>query len=177
MSLSWGSIIREGLKYTTFNTDIGWAGVLGANSGLLRTTLPQPSAQQAKQLLGDRVKDASWSPAFFADLIKRLRSYLAGHKVAFPDALDLSAATSFQRQVWQITRLIPYGETRSYSWLAEQLGKAGAVRAVGQALGRNPLPIIIPCHRVVAKDGQLGGYTGGVEIKRYLLNLEALKPL
>ncbi len=102
---------------------------------------------------------------------------MAGHKVAFPDALDLSAATSFQRQVWQITRLIPYGETRSYSWLAEQLGKAGAVRAVGQALGRNPLPIIIPCHRVVAKDGQLGGYTGGVEIKRYLLNLEALKPL
>ena len=72
-----------------------------------------------------------------------------------------------------MTRLIPYGETRSYIWLAEQLGKMGAVRAVGQALARNPLPIIIPCHRVVAKDGQLGGFTGGMEIKRQLLYLEA----
>ncbi len=149
---------------------------MGSNSGLLRTTLPQPSSQKARQLLGDRVKDAVWSPAFFADLMLRLKSYLAGSRVAFPDKLDLSPATPFQRQVWEATRLIPYGETRSYSWVAEQLGKARAARAVGQALGRNPLPIIIPCHRVVAKDGQLGGYTGGVEIKRYLLNLEALKP-
>jgi methylated-DNA-[protein]-cysteine S-methyltransferase len=173
LSLSWGSIIREGLKYTISNIDIGWVGVLGTSYGLLRSTLPQPSARKAEQLLGDRVKDAAWAPAFFAELIKRLRSYFSGHKTTFPNALDLSAATSFQRQVWKMTRLIPYGETRSYSWLAEQLGKAGAVRAVGQALGRNPLPIIIPCHRVVAKDGRLGGYTGGVEIKRYLLNLEA----
>jgi len=75
--------------------------------------------------------------------------------------------------VWQLTRLIPYGETRSYTWVAEQLGKAGAVRAVGQALARNPLPIIVPCHRVVAKDGKLGGYSGGVEKKDYLLRLES----
>jgi methylated-DNA-[protein]-cysteine S-methyltransferase len=149
---------------------------LGSNSGLLRTTLPQPSSQKARQLLGDRVNDATWSPVFFAGLRRRLRSYLAGSRAAFPDKLDLSPATSFQRQVWEITRLIPYGETRSYSWVAEQLGEAGAVRAVGQALGRNSLPIIIPCHRVVAKDGRLGGYSGGVEMKRHLLNLEALKP-
>ena len=174
MSLNWGSTIREGLKYITFNADIGWVGVLGSSYGLLRTTLPQPSAQQAKQLLGERVKDAAWSPALFADLILRLRSYFAGRRAAFFDWLDLSQATAFQRPVWEMTRLIPYGETRSYSWLAEQLGKAGAVRAVGQALAQNPLPIIIPCHRVVAKDGKLGGFTGGVEIKRYLLNLEAL---
>ena len=173
MSLSWGSTIRKSLKYLTFDTDIGWVGVLGSNSGLLRTTLPQPSSQKARQLLGDRVKDAAWSSTLFADLRRRLRSYLAGNRAAFPDALDLSPATPFQRQVWEATRLIPYGQTRSYSWVAEQLGKARAVRAVGQALGRNPLPIIIPCHRVVAKDGRLGGYSGGVEIKRYLLNLEA----
>jgi len=147
---------------------------LGSSYGLLRTTLPQPSAQQAKQLLGDRVKDAAWSPAFFADPMLRLRTYFSGHRVTFPDELDLSPATAFQREVWHMTRLIPYGETRSYIWVAEQLDKAGAVRAVGQALARNPLPIIIPCHRVVAKDGRLSGFTGGVEIKRYLLNLEAL---
>jgi len=105
--------------------------------------------------------------------MKRLRTYIAGQRATFPDELDLSPATAFQREVWQITRLIPYGETRSYSWVAEQLGQAGAVRAVGQALARNPLPIIIPCHRVVAKNGKLGGYSGGIEMKRYLLSLEA----
>jgi len=102
-----------------------------------------------------------------------LRDYFAGQRVAFADELDLSRATVFQRGVWQLTRLIPYGETRSYGWVAERLGKAGAGRAVGQALGRNPLPVIIPCHRVVAKDGGLGGYSGGVAEKGYLLRLES----
>ena len=161
------------LRYTISNIDVGWVGVLGSTQGLLRTTLPYSSAQQVKQLLGDRVKDASWSADFFDDLMQRLRSYFGGHRVTFPDELDLSQATAFQREVWEITRLIPYGETRSYTWVAEQLGKAGAVRAVGKALARNPLPIIIPCHRVVAKNGKLGGYSGGVEKKSYLLRLEA----
>jgi len=160
------------LKYTISNIDMGWVGVLGSAKGLLRTTLPLGSAQEAEQLLGDRVKEATWSADFFADLLQRLRSYFGGHRVAFPDELDLSQATAFQREVWQITRLIPYGETRSYAWVAEQLGKAGAGRAVGQALARNPLPIIVPCHRVVAKDGKLGGYSGGVEKKDYLIRLE-----
>jgi methylated-DNA-[protein]-cysteine S-methyltransferase len=160
-------------KYTIFNIDVGWVGILGSARGLLRTTLPQGSAQEAEKLLGGRVKEATWSDDFFADLIQRLGSYFAGHKTAFPDELDLSRVTAFQREVWQITRLIPYGETRSYTWVAEHLGKAGAVRAVGQALARNPLPIIVPCHRVVAKDGKLGGYSGGVEKKDYLLRLEA----
>jgi O-6-methylguanine DNA methyltransferase len=161
------------LKYTTLNTEMGWIGILGSPAGLVRITLPLPSAQQAKQQLGSRVKEASRSDNFFADLLQRLRSYFAGHQVTFPDELDLPQATTFQCKVWEITRLIPYGETRSYSWVAEQLGKAGAVRAVGRALARNPLPIITPCHRVVEKDGTLGGYSGGVEIKEYLLQLEA----
>ncbi len=147
---------------------------MGSNSGLLRTTLPQPSAQEAERLLGDGVKNATRSENFFADLMKRLRTYFAGQRATFPDELDLSPATAFQREVWQLTRLIPYGETRSYGWIAKRLGKSGAVRAVGQALGRNPLPIIIPCHRVVASDGKLGGYSGGIEMKSYLLQLEAL---
>jgi methylated-DNA-[protein]-cysteine S-methyltransferase len=104
--------------------------------------------------------------------MKRLASYFAGHKVDFPDRLDLSAAYDFQREVWEATRLIPYGETRSYSWVAAQIEKPKAVRAVGQALGRNPLPVIIPCHRVLASDGALGGFGGGLVMKRFLLNLE-----
>jgi len=161
------------LEYITFNTDMGWIGVLGSTKGLLRTTLPQPSAQQAHQLLGDSVNYAAWSPHRFEGLMERLRAYFSGHKAAFPDRLDLSGAIPFQREVWEITRLIPYSETRSYTWVAEQIKRPGAVRAVGQALARNPLPVIVPCHRVLNIDGKLGGYSGGVEMKKHLLFLEA----
>jgi methylated-DNA-[protein]-cysteine S-methyltransferase len=161
------------LKYVTFNTDMGWVGILASAKGLLVITLPQPSAQKARQLLGDRLNQASWSPRRFADLVERLKVYFSGEKVNFPDELDLSGATPFQREVWKMTRLIPYGETRSYLWVAEQIKRPRAARAVGQALGRNPLPIIVPCHRVVASDGGLAGFEGGVEMKRHLLWLES----
>jgi methylated-DNA-[protein]-cysteine S-methyltransferase len=160
------------LKYTVANIDVGWVGLLASDSGLLKSTLPQTLAQGAEQLLGDRVKEAVRSDPFFADLLQRLKGYFAGQRVAFDDELDLSPATQFQRQVWQLTRLIPYGETRSYGWIAQKLGKTGA-RAVGQALARNSLPVIIPCHRVVAKDGGLGGYRWGIARKKFLLKLES----
>jgi len=161
------------LKYITFNTDMGWVGVLGSAKGLLGITLPQRSLQEAGQLLGDGINQASWSPRLFDDLVERLKVYFSGHKTTFPDELDLSGATSFKSEVWETTRLIPYGETRSYLWVAKQIKKPGAARAVGQALGRNPLPVIVPCHRVVASDGRLGGFSGGVEVKKHLLWLEA----
>jgi len=151
---------------------LGWIGILSSANGLLRITLPQLSAQEACQLLGNSVNHATWSPHPFKDLMERLGTYFSGHRITFPDKLDLSRATHFQREVWEITRLIPYGETRSYAWVTEQIKKPGAARAVGQALGKNPLPIIVPCHRVVASDGKLGGFGGGVEMKRYLLSLE-----
>ncbi len=160
------------LKYITFKTDLGWVGILASAKGLLVTTLPQHSAEEAHRLLGNRLNQATWSPRSFANLVERLKVYFSGKKLTFPDRLDLSGATSFQRGVWEITRLIPYGETRSYLWVAEQIKRPGAVRAVGQALGRNPLAIIVPCHRVVASSGKLGGFSGGVEMKRYLLWLE-----
>lgn len=160
------------LKYITFNTDIGWVGILASAKGLLGATFPQRSAPEARQLLGDGINRAIWSPRLFDELVARLTVYFSGHQATFSDELDLSGATSFQREVWQTTRLIPYGETRSYLWVAEQIKKPGAARAVGQALGRNPLPIIIPCHRVVASDGRLGGFSGGLEMKRHLLRLE-----
>lgn len=151
---------------------MGWVGIVASARGLIHLTPPQHSPQEARQQLGDSVNYAHWSPLLFADLLARLRTYLSGHQVTFPDELDLSGATPFQRQVWEKTRLIPYGETRSYTWVAEQCAQPGAVRAVGQALGRNPLPIITPCHRVVTAAGKLGGYSGGLEMKKYLLGLE-----
>lgn len=161
------------LNYATFNSDAGWIGILGSVKGLLRLTLPQRSAQEAHQQLGDSVNCATRPPHLFENLMERLRIYFGGHKADFPDELDLSRATAFQRKVWEVTRLIPYGKTRTYGWVANQIGQPKAMRAVGQALSRNPLPIIIPCHRVIASDGKLGGFTGGLDMKRSLLSLEA----
>ncbi|MBA7680557.1 Methylated-DNA--protein-cysteine methyltransferase [subsurface metagenome] len=165
--------MTRGLEYITFNTSMGWVGVLGSVKGLLRTTLPQDSTQKAYQLLVDSTNYATWSPRLFEDLMARLRAYFDGRRTIFPDELDLSKATPFQREVWEITRLIPYGETRSYIWVAHQIKRPKAVRAVGQALSRNRLPVIVPCHRVLTIDGALGGFSGGVDIKRQLLFLEA----
>jgi len=89
--------------------------------------------------------------------------------------IDLSKYTPFQRKVWEVVQTIPYGETRSYKWVAERIGNPRAVRAVGQALKRNPLPGIVPCHRVICSDGSLGGFSQGLKMKRELLRSEEKK--
>lgn len=165
----------QGLEYTVFNTDMGWVGVLGSTRGLLRVSLPRPSAAEALEALGDIAKGAVCTASRLEDAARRLKLYFCGHRTAFPDELDLSAATTFQREVWHKTRLIPHAETRSYRDLAEQIGRPGTARAVGQALARNPLPVVIPCHRVITKSGRLGGFSNGLELKRRLLDLEARK--
>jgi len=166
-------MLTQELFYCIFSTAAGRVGVLASETGLLRVTLPRPSASEAKEQLGDSINQAVNSPELFQDLIERLGAYYDGHQVDFPDKLDFSEATAFQREVWAASRLIPYGQTRSYTWVAEHIGKPKAVRAVGQALGRNPLPVIVPCHRVLAIDGAIGGFSGGLEMKRFLLRLES----
>ncbi len=158
-----------GLYFAVFRTDAGWVGLLASPRGLRRLILPHPSEQEVCQQLAE---DATGNPALFQDLIARLQAYFSGRRVAFPDELDLSLATPFQRDVWRAARAIPRGETRTYGWLAGQIGRPGAARAVGQALGRNPVPVIVPCHRVLAGDGGIGGFSGGLDMKRYLLRLE-----
>lgn len=164
--------MKQKMRFATFNTRLGWVGVLASAKGLVQITLPQSSAAKARGQLGSEGKQATESPDSFGDLVPRLKSYFSGGKVSFPDPLDLSRATPFQRRVWAAARLIPYGETRSYGWVAEQIKQPKAARAVGQALSRNDLPIIVPCHRVLAHNGTLGGFTGGIEQKRRLLYLE-----
>ena len=161
------------LNYVTFDTRMGWVGILGSTRGIMRTTLPRTSTEEARRLLGEPADHAGPSRRLFENLIARLRSYFQAERVDFPDELDLVGATSFQIKVWGATRLIPYDNTRSYGWVAEQIGKPGASRAIGQALAKNPLPIIIPCHRVVGSGGGLGGFSGGLEMKRQLLHLES----
>ncbi|MBD3646009.1 MAG: methylated-DNA--[protein]-cysteine S-methyltransferase [Pseudomonadales bacterium] len=108
---------------------------------------------------------------FFQDAARQLDEYFAGERTRFE--LDLCPhGTDFQLQVLDALTRIPYGETRSYRDIAETIGKPKAVRAVGAANGRNPLPIVIPCHRVIGADGSLTGFGGGMEAKRFLLELE-----
>jgi len=108
------------------------------------------------------------------DVKKNLLDYFNGYPVSFKIPLDLSIGTQFQRKVWRKVREIPYGELRSYKWVARSIGSAYASRAVGNAVGRNPVAPIVPCHRVICSDGSLGGYTSGIAIKKRLLNLEGV---
>lgn len=104
-----------------------------------------------------------------------LKRYLNGEKIYFNIKIDISSGTGFQKLVWRKLRNIPYGETRSYKWVAECIGCPKGQRAVGQANGGNPLPIIIPCHRVINSDGSIGGYSGGIDIKKRLLAIEGIQ--
>ena len=106
------------------------------------------------------------------ETIRQLRLYFAGDLQMFDLPLEL-IGTEFQKKVWAALVTIPYGETRSYTEIAAQIGAPRAVRAVGAANGRNPIPIIVPCHRVIGASGSLVGFGGGLEWKRLLLNLEA----
>lgn len=147
--------------------------VMASERGLTDVEFPCPSERGAIWLLGKRSRQAERSDDLLPDLVERLQRFFKGEKVDFPDEPDLSGATPFQKRIWQATRLIPYGETRNYGWVAAQAGSPQASRAAGQALGRNPVPIVIPCHRVVAAGGGLGGFTGGLNMKKRLLALES----
>ncbi|MCE5195109.1 MAG: methylated-DNA--[protein]-cysteine S-methyltransferase [Nitrospiraceae bacterium] len=103
---------------------------------------------------------------------KELNDYFAGRIRDFRQSVVFLKGTDFEKQVWNILKKIPYGETRTYKWIAEQIGKPKANRAVGRALGKNPIPIVYPCHRIIESDGSIGGFSSGVDIKRRLLELE-----
>lgn len=104
--------------------------------------------------------------------VAQLRDYFAGHRTQFELPLDLQGGTPFQQSVWQALLAIPAGGTTSYGDLSRQVGRPAAVRAVGAAVGRNPVSIVVPCHRVLGSDGSLTGYAGGLERKTALLQLE-----
>jgi len=108
------------------------------------------------------------------DVRNQLEEYFEGERQGFNIPLDFVIGTSFQHQVWLNLMDIPFGETRSYKWLASQTGRPQAFRAVGNANGRNPIPVIVPCRRVISSSGALGGYSGGLDLKRELLAIEGV---
>lgn len=109
---------------------------------------------------------------FLKELLQDLKAYFEGRTTTFDWPLDWEQGTPFQRKVWRALQKIPYGQTRSYQWIADTIGNPQAVRAIGNANAKNPFSLVIPCHRIIRKDGGIGGYTGGISIKRQLLSLE-----
>ena len=165
--------------HDVFRTRFGWVGAVSSGIGVRRTTLPQASPDDCMSIMGREVEDSVESPAELASIRARIEAYFEGERVGFEDeAVDLGDASSFLRASWAACLAIPYGETRTYKWLAEQAGRPRAPRAAGQAMARNRLPIVVPCHRVVASDGSLHGFGRGasqLDLKQRLIELEAAR--
>ncbi len=163
-----------------FKTGWGWMGLKAGAKGIEAVVLPKPSKRAVEAALGNGI--AAFSPDRHAAGVLRearaqMLAYFAGRRKSFLLPLDLSSGTAFQRRVWRAIQRVPYGRVRSYKWVAAKVGGSRYARAVGNALGANPLPIIVPCHRAVAHDASLGGFSGGLATKRLLLKLERTLPL
>ena len=165
------------MEYSVFRTALGWMAVSRTDVGISRVVLPLPSRSSCTTavlrkagLPASELLEAP--PDSLGTLPERLVRYMEGEQVAFSDEVDTRTWTAFRTRVWQATRWIPYGETRSYSWIAAAIGQPLAYRAVGQALHRNPVPVIVPCHRVIGADSSLTGFAEGLGVKERLLSLE-----
>jgi len=160
------------LAYATVNSPVGQLALAAASQGLCRLGIGESAAEVLADLSPFEVID---SPAELESAMAQLNEYFQGTRRQFDLKFDLGEATDFQAEVYRALCQIPYGETRSYAWVARQIRKPAAARAIGQACRANPLPIFIPCHRVVSAGGKLGGYSSGLDIKRRLLDLEAIR--
>ncbi|MEA2412146.1 MAG: methylated-DNA-[protein]-cysteine S-methyltransferase [Thermoleophilaceae bacterium] len=143
---------------TQFSTNVGALTLEGDDRSLTRLGFGEASVPQ-----GDA--------ASLAVAVIQLEQYFAGERTDFDLDIELGG-TEFERRVWDEVRAIPYGQTASYAEIAARVGRPGACRAVGRANARNPIAVVVPCHRVVGSDGSLTGYAGGIEMKRALLELE-----
>jgi methylated-DNA-[protein]-cysteine S-methyltransferase len=163
------------LSYVTFDTEIGRFIVSKSGSGLCAVRFAQDLdvERELQHLTRGRSVVAVEDRLSLRRVVDAIRDYLAGRKPRFDYRLDLDGVSDFGRRVLDVVREIPYGGLRSYKWVAREIGHSRATRPVGQALARNPLPIVIPCHRVVNSDGSLGGYSGGgTDMKRRLIAIE-----
>ena len=154
-------------EYTLMPSPVGQL-TLVARDGKLSAILWE--TERANRVRLGELHEANNSPVLL-EAQRQLQEYFAGTRNQFTLELDFTG-TDFQKQVWQALLTIPFGETRSYSQIAQQIGNPKAVRAVGAANGRNPISIIAPCHRVIGASGELTGFAGGLQAKQYLLALE-----
>jgi methylated-DNA-[protein]-cysteine S-methyltransferase len=161
------------VSHMIWDSPVGPLGLVAWNdklSGIFLRADRKRFAHQVELTYGTAGQETK---APFADVIRQLTEYFGGKRLVFKLPLDLDQGTPFQRKVWRALLDIPYGRTVTYKEIAESIGQPSASRAVGGANGSNPIPIVIPCHRVVASGNKLGGYGGGLDVKRRLLELES----
>lgn len=168
---------REALTAVITETALGWAGVGLSETGIRRATLfhcDRRGVELELRAFGAVEQDDPRAD----EVAGLLRDYASGRDTSLDDyPVDLPECEPFQRDVWLSLRAIPRGETRSYGWVARHVGKpTSASRAVGAAVGANPVPLWLPCHRVIASDGTLHGFGGGLAMKQALLELEGALP-
>lgn len=159
-----------------FQSPIGCLEICEENGKLVRLHLlseDEVKLESGKNVLFNRmpIQEKNGSSELLQETLRQLEEYFAGKRTAFDLPISCKG-TEFQRKVWEELRRIPYGETRSYEEIAAAVGNRKAVRAVGMANHRNPILIINPCHRVIHKNGSIGGFACGMEVKRYLLDME-----
>lgn len=160
-----------------FHTELGWIGMLGGGNVLKRLTIGHSTKEDAVAALGAETGEEWAIGRWNESLRKRLADYASGKPDDFCDVeVDLGATTEFRRRVMQCCREIPIGQTVTYGQLASMAGSERAARAVGRCMAANRVPLIVPCHRVVAANGELGGYSaqGGIRLKQKILRLEKL---
>lgn len=167
------------MRYCLIETEIGPIGLAWSAEGLTRLQLPEKNRDATERRLLKRCADVEFASAHAAppNIANFLARYAAGERVDFSAVpLDLTGIDDFGQSIYRATRAVAWGETTTYGALAKQVGAPDAARAVGGAMGRNPLPIIIPCHRVLASGGKSGGFSafGGVLTKERLLALEGV---
>jgi methylated-DNA-[protein]-cysteine S-methyltransferase len=161
--------------HTVFKTPFGWCGLIKGKKGLKRIFLPEKSKKALILKIKVFCPLSVFSKDGFEKEIKDISAYFREENKKFSFFLDFSGSTNFQRMVWSETAKIAYGKIRTYLFIAGKIGKNNSARAVGNALGKNPFPLVIPCHRVLRADGKMGGFTaaGGIGLKEKLLKLEA----
>jgi methylated-DNA-[protein]-cysteine S-methyltransferase len=173
-------IAGEGLadvSYGPADSPFGTLLLASTRRGLVRLAFPEESLDHMLERLAQRVSPRIVEAHGQLDEARReLDEYFSGHRRSFELALDWSLIAGFGRRVLRVTSQIPYGGVLSYAEVAADAGSPRGFRAAGNALGANPLPIVVPCHRVLRSGGSLGGYGGGVERKRWLLTLEGARP-
>ncbi len=158
--------------FAAIETSLGWMGLAWNQRGLASLMLPRGNASAVLRELKHEFPDAVLSKDVPREMTRELNEYAEGRRREFDLPLDWSRIKPFQRTVLSTILKIPYGETRTYSWVAQKIGKPKAPRAVARALATNPIPIILPCHRIIGSDGNLRGYGGGLPLKKKLLEME-----